>query len=80
VLRNNAEAILWFRKAAEAGRAAGMVDLGAMYLLGDGVAVSEQEAAKWFEKAAAAGSGAGMYDLRLCTKQAEASRRIYKRP
>jgi serine/threonine protein kinase len=57
------EALRWLRKAAEAGNSAGMVDLGGMYLLGNGVEEDFETAARWFEKGAAAGNPAAMYDL-----------------
>jgi hypothetical protein len=57
------EALRWLRKAAEAGNSAGMVDLGGMYLLGNGVEENFETAAQWFEKGAAAGNPVAMYDL-----------------
>ncbi len=57
------EAIRWLRTAAYAGDSAGMVDLGGMYLLGNGVEEDFGNAAQWFRKAAAAGNPAAMYDL-----------------
>ncbi len=57
------EALRRLRKAADAGNSAGMVDLGGMYLLGNGVEEDFETAAQWFEKGAAAGNPVAMYDL-----------------
>ena len=57
------EALRWLRTAAYAGDSAGMVDLGGMYLLGNGVEEDFGSAAQWFRKAATAGNSAAMYDL-----------------
>lgn len=57
------EALRWLRTAAYAGDSAGMVDLGGMYLLGNGVDEDFRNAAQWFRKAAAVGNPAAMYDL-----------------
>jgi serine/threonine protein kinase len=57
------EALRWLRTAAKAGNSAGMVDLGGMYLLGNGVEEDFETAAQWFEKGTAAGNPAAMYDL-----------------
>jgi TPR repeat protein len=50
------EALHWFRRAAEAGRASAMRQLGLMYEEGRGVAKDETQALEWYRKAAAAGS------------------------
>jgi serine/threonine protein kinase len=62
-LADYTEAIRWLRAAAYKGDSAGMVDLGGMYLLGNGVEEDFGSAAQWFSKAAAAGNPAAMYDL-----------------
>jgi TPR repeat protein len=49
--------------AAEAGEAWGMIDLGAMYRDGLGVAKDEVQAVSWFRKAAEAGNALGMASL-----------------
>ncbi len=46
VERDDAEAVKWYRKAAEAGNAKGMVKLGLLYAKGRGVAEDDVEAAK----------------------------------
>ena len=58
-----AEAARWFRKAADAGDAAAMVDLGALFVHGQGVAKDPGQGAEWFRKAAALGNRNGMRNL-----------------
>ena len=53
--QSDAEAVKWYRKAAEQGHAAAQNNLGAMYANGQGVARSDAEAVKWFRKAAEQG-------------------------
>lgn len=50
-----AEALTWYRKAAEAGDAQGMANVGSMYFNGRGVEKDEREAARWLRKAMEAG-------------------------
>ena len=50
--QNDAEAVRWYRKAAEQGDAAAQFNLGSMYDDGRGVAQSSSEAFKWYRKAA----------------------------
>jgi TPR repeat protein len=47
-----AEALQWFRKAAEHGHAQAQYNLGNMYLKGQGVTQDREEARKWFTRAA----------------------------
>jgi len=49
---DNAQAVAWYRKAAEQGSADGQASLGMMYLFGEGVADDDAEAVKWARKAA----------------------------
>ena len=46
------EAMLWWKKAAEAGSAEGAFNVGIMYLQGEGVAPNEKEAIQWLRRAA----------------------------
>jgi serine/threonine protein kinase len=57
------EALRWLRTAASAGSSAGMVDLGAMYLFGNGVDENARTAAEWFTKAVERGNPDAMYNL-----------------
>lgn len=61
--RDAAEAVRWFRKAAGAGDASGMLQVGACYDLGSGVPQDDGLAASWYRKAADRGSSAGAFDL-----------------
>ena len=51
---DDAEAVTWYRKAAEQGPALAQASLGEMYKLGRGVPQDTAEAAAWYCKAAAA--------------------------
>jgi TPR repeat protein len=57
------EAIGAWRKAADKGSTAAMVELGVLYGTGSGVATDEAEARKLFERAAAAGNPRGVTNL-----------------
>jgi TPR repeat protein len=56
VVKNKAEAVKWFRKAAEQGNAFAQLNLGACYVKGDGVVKDAAEAVRWFRKAAEQGN------------------------
>ena len=51
VPENDAEAVKWFRLAAEQGEAKAQYFLGEMYALGEGVLRSGAAAADWYYKA-----------------------------
>ena len=51
--KNAAEAVKWYRKAAEQGDAEAQYNLGVMYDKGEGVPKNNVEAYKWFNLAAA---------------------------
>ena len=55
VPENDAEAVKWYRKAAEQGFAKAQFNLGRMYATGEGVPVNDTESVKWFLKAAEQG-------------------------
>ena len=82
VPRDAAEALTWFRRAAEHGMAEAQVELGVMAHLGDGVALDDTAALEWFRRAAEQSLAAGqnnlgtMYDLGrgVSQDQAEAAR------
>ena len=57
------EALSVYRRAADAGYAVAMNNLGIMYQNGNGVAKDVSEAIVWYQKAAAAGNSVGMYNL-----------------
>lgn len=45
----------WYRKAAEAGDANAMCNLGTMYLTGRGTSINQENAVKWLKRAAELG-------------------------
>lgn len=61
--RQTAEAIAAWRKAADKGSSAAMVELGVLYATGAGIAKDEPQARKLFEKAAQAGNPRGVSNL-----------------
>jgi len=54
-MQDYAEAIQWYRKAAEQGHANGQCNLGVMYANGRGVMQDYAEAIQWYRKAAEQG-------------------------
>ena len=50
--RDEAQAIAWFRKAADQGGAQAQFNLDLMYRDGNGVQKDDTQAAEWFRKAA----------------------------
>ncbi|BBO12941.1 hypothetical protein TM102_44110 [Bradyrhizobium sp. TM102] len=61
--RQTAEAIAAWRKAADKGSSAAMVELGVAYGTGSGIAKDEAQARKLFEKAAQSGNPRGVSNL-----------------
>ena len=69
---NYAEAVKWYRKAAEQGHAEAQYALGYSYQYGHGVAQDDEEAATWYRKAAEQGHEAArqeLQDLDLSAKE-----------
>jgi V8-like Glu-specific endopeptidase len=67
VQRNPAEAITWYRKAADQGLQVAQHFLGLAYVNGEGVRPDDAEAARWFARAAAQGFAQAEYMLGLMT-------------
>jgi alpha/beta superfamily hydrolase len=65
VARDPAEAVRWYRAAAERGNADAQNDLAVMYDAGDGVAEDDAEAVRWYRRASAAGNPSAQYNLGL---------------
>jgi len=63
VPQDYAEAVKWFRKAADQGNAVAQSNLGVMYDNGQGVAQDYAEAVKWFRKAADQGNAKAQTNL-----------------
>src|ERR1017187_7765960 len=61
--KNDAEALKWYRKAAEQGDAAAQSTLADCYLNGRGVARDKREAVNWFRKAAKQGDRIAQFSL-----------------
>ena len=61
--KNEAEAVKWYRKAADQGHASAQFNLGLMYAKGEGVAKDEAEAVKWYRKAADQGHATAQFNL-----------------
>ncbi len=55
VPQDDAEAIRWYRLAAEQGYAGAQFNLGLMYFSGEGVPPDEMEAVRWIQLAAEQG-------------------------
>ena len=63
VPQDYAEAMRWYRKAAEQGFALAQSAVGSMYARGEGVPQDGSEAMRWYRKAAEQGSGSAQYAL-----------------
>src|ERR687891_693312 len=63
VAKDEAEAVKWFRKAAEQNLADAQFSLGVCYAIGQGVAKDDAEAVKWFRKAAEQNYARAQYNL-----------------
>lgn len=61
--KDEAEAVKWFRKAAEKGHAKAQYNLGLCYFQGHGVEENGPEAGEWFLKAAEQGLAASQHNL-----------------
>jgi len=62
-VKDYAEALYWYRKAAEQGYAIAQRDLGWMYQNGYGVTKDYAEAVKWYRKSADQGNASGQRNL-----------------
>ena len=64
VAKDDAEAVKWYRKAAEQGYASAQHNLGVCYADGEGVEKDEDEAVKWLRRAAEQGESAAKEALK----------------
>ena len=64
--QNYAEAVRYYREAAEQGHADAQNDLGYCYQHGRGVDKNETEAVKWYRKVAEQGCASAQYNLGYC--------------
>ena len=68
MLKDDKEAVKWYRKAAELEYAGAMFNLGNIYANGEGVTQDFTEAVKWYRKAAELGNAGAMEDLGVMYK------------
>src|SRR6266550_375929 len=71
VAKDEAEAVKWFRKAAEQNVADAQFSLGVCYANGRGVTKDDAEAVKWFRKAAEQNLADAQYNLGVCYDSGE---------
>jgi TPR repeat protein len=71
VAKDEAEAVKWFRKAAEQNVADAQYNLGVCYANGQGVTEDAAEAVKWFRKAAEQNLADAQYNLGVCYDSGE---------
>jgi TPR repeat protein len=68
---NYAEALRWWRKAAEQDYSHAQYNLGLAYANGQGLAKDEAEAAKWYRKAAEQNYAEAQYNLAVCFRDGQ---------
>ena len=74
VPEDDAEAVRWYRLAAEQGFAAAQYNLGWVYANGDGVPEDDAEAVRWYRLAAEQGLAEAQYNLGLMYSNGEGVR------
>ena len=68
VVQDYAEAVKWYRKAAEQGYVEAQVNLAYCYYEGSGVQQDYAEAVKWYREAAEKGSAKAQFSLGACSE------------
>ena len=63
VPQDDAEAVIWYRRAAEQGHAGAQYSLGRMYDIGRGAPEDDAEAVRWYRLAAEQGDASAQYNL-----------------
>jgi hypothetical protein len=71
VPKDEAEAVRWYRKAAEQGDATAQFFLGFAYANGQGLPTSKPEAIRWYSKAAEQGDATAQYNLGVMYENGE---------
>ena len=71
VAQNYAEAVKWYRMAADQGNASAQFNLGYCYDMGQGVPQDYGEAVKWYRKSADQGYARAQFNLGVCYKQGQ---------
>jgi TPR repeat protein len=69
VPQNDAEAVKWYRRAAEQGETWGQTNLGVMFAQGRGIPQDYVSAYKWFELAAGRGDQTAVTDRDIIAPQ-----------
>ncbi|MCA3585753.1 MAG: sel1 repeat family protein, partial [Methylocystis sp.] len=64
IARDDAQAVQWFRRAAEQGNADGQANLGIMLESGRGIVHNLEEAVIWYQRAARQGNAGAQASLR----------------
>ena len=64
VPQDDAEAVIWYRRAAEQSHATAQYNLGVMYGAGEGVPQDDAEAVRWYRLAAEQGDASAQNNLR----------------
>jgi TPR repeat protein len=77
VPKNKAEAVKWYRRAAEQGYAKAQYNLGVSYDFGTGVPRDHGQAAKWYRKAAMQGHAKAQFNLGVSYKYGQGVPRDY---
>jgi hypothetical protein len=76
VEKDDAEAVRWYRKAADKGEATAVANLGWRYANGQGVAKDPRQAAEWVFKAVKAGND---FSIKQMTENASAYTKQFRR-
>ena len=74
VLKDDEEAVQWWRKAAEQGHSVAQFSLGFAYQKGQGVSKDGQAAARWYRKAAEQGHSSAQNSLAIMYKNGKGVR------
>lgn len=69
ILKNDVEAVKWYRKAAEGGHAEAQRNLGLMYIFGEGMSLNLNEGLRWLRIAGECGSAEAMRALALAYQE-----------
>ena len=77
VLQDYAEALKWYRKAANQGHAGAQFKLGGMHREGEGVSKDYAEALKWYHKAADQGDAGAQFSLGVMYREGEGVSKDY---
>jgi len=73
-----AEAVNWYKKAAEKGSIDAATDIALLYANGKGVPRDPEQAVHWFRRAAEGGDASAQYNLALMYMRGEGTPRDYK--